>query len=214
MPFSVQYSGACEWCEELVGRFTWLPFPFLFFINRVRVGNSVTFNGATKNCRWRVRSVWLSSVPPSFLAPALRWDQREQVPGRDGGKWSRSGLIHYLDKFNSAFAIKYLLSSWFPLALFCFTSHHWAEDLSVQLSVLVGSFCSSKDYANSNWIKELLSTLSDSGKDIPCWHSACRHRFQRTWTSRSTSGFWNMWILSFFGGRVSCLPPYPTGVFK
>lgn len=158
----------------------------------------------------------------SFLAPALlvgstgagtlMWPRK--VPFCD--VWCHSGLINYLDKFNNAFAIKCLLSSSFPLALFCLTSHHWAEYLSVQLSVLLGSFCSLKDYANSNWIKELLSTLSDSGKDIPCWHSACRHRLQRTWTSRSTSGFWNMWILPFLGGEVGILSaPLPDlCVFK
>lgn len=158
-------------CEQLVGDFAWLPFWFLFLIILVGVGNSVTFNNVVKNGN----GVLLSYTHAlSFLAQVLPMGSpREGI----SVQW-RKGLFHgawccfgWIIKDNSAFTVQYLPSSLFPLASFCSASPYCsfqAEGLSVQPSVLVGSFSSSKDYANSNWINELLSTLSDAGKDIPC----------------------------------------------
>lgn len=169
----MQYGGARKYCEHLVGSFTWLPFPFLPLIILVRVGNSVTFNNVTKKIAvagtFHAAELRAGVHPGSGAAHGISQSRQLDAIEESPILWCCSGLINYLGKANSAFTV--LLSSWFPPASLCFASRccpSWAQGPSVQLSVCAGNFSSSKDYANSNWITELLSTLSDPGRAIPC----------------------------------------------
>lgn len=117
----------------------------------------------------------LHGVLPS--SRACLWDQLEEARWCNFcGAWCCSGLINWIKT-----AVLLQSNTFFPLGF------HWLRSVSHPVTVLpgrrvhlcgwvclFGSFSSSKDYANSNWIKELLSTLSDSGKGIPCYRSACR----------------------------------------
>lgn len=168
MPFRTQCIGAHKYCEQLVGSFTWLPFLFLFLIILVGVGNSVTFHNVTKNGSGMLLSYTHPLFFPAQVLPM--GSPREGISMQWRKILFRGAALDELSK------TKVLLQSSTSLPL-CF---HWLHAVPHPLTALprqrvclYSRVCLWGALILQRIMQivielELPSTLSDSGKDIPC----------------------------------------------